>query len=198
MSTTLQASVFMGKNDSENWHSIKNTEDLTMKQMFDIFEKLISEQSDEIYGVKTINWEDCSWKQVSLVGDEQVISLLHTKVHVFSDSVLCLGKMNEHPQSNITWEDRLMWFKSSSECRALDRIDGKPMELEWNIFPGFNTLQLSHKVQELLSRLSVAREMGSTRHALNRRRRTREGPELACVQTPFNLWSGTRKGGRMN
>ena len=35
MSSTLQASVFMGKNYSDNLHSIKNTEDLTMKQMFD-------------------------------------------------------------------------------------------------------------------------------------------------------------------
>ena len=34
----------------------QNTEDLTMKQMFDISEKLVSEQSDEIYGVKTIDW----------------------------------------------------------------------------------------------------------------------------------------------
>ena len=57
MSSTLQASVFMVKNYSDNWHSIKNTEDLTMKQMFDISEKLISEQSDEIYGVQTINWK---------------------------------------------------------------------------------------------------------------------------------------------
>ena len=55
MSSTLQASVFMGKNYSDNLHSIRNTEDLTVKQMFDIFEKLTSEQSDEIYGVKTIN-----------------------------------------------------------------------------------------------------------------------------------------------
>ena len=31
---------------------------ITMKQMFDISEKLITEQSDEIYGVNTINWED--------------------------------------------------------------------------------------------------------------------------------------------
>ena len=58
MSSTLQASVFMGKNYSDNWHSIKDTEDLTMKQMFDMSEKLISEQSDEIYGVKTINSEE--------------------------------------------------------------------------------------------------------------------------------------------
>ena len=96
MSTTWQASVFMGKNYSDNWHFIKNTEDLTTTQMFNISEKLISEQSDEIYGVKTIDWEDSSWKYFSLVGDEQVISLLHTKVCVFSDSVLCFGKMNEN------------------------------------------------------------------------------------------------------
>ena len=112
MSSTLQASVFMEKNYSDSWYSIKNTEDLTMKHMFDISEKLISEQSDEIYGVKTINWEDSSWKFLSLIGDEQLISLLHTKVYVFTDSVLCLGKMNENHQSKIAWEDRLTWFQS--------------------------------------------------------------------------------------
>ena len=55
MSSTLQASVFMVKNYSDNWHSIKKTEDLSMKQMFDMSEKLVSEQSDEIYRVKTIS-----------------------------------------------------------------------------------------------------------------------------------------------
>ena len=125
MSSTLQASVFMVKDYSDNWHSIKNTKDLTMKQIFDISEKLISEQSDEIYGVKTINWEDSSWKYLSLICDKQVISLQHTKVCVFSDSVLCLGKIHENPESNIAWEDRLKWFKSSPEYRALGTIDTK-------------------------------------------------------------------------
>ena len=72
--------------------------------------------------MSTINWEHSSWKYLSLVGDEQVISLLHTKVYGFSDSVLCFGKMNENPQPNYAWEDRLTWFKSSSEYRTLDRI----------------------------------------------------------------------------
>ena len=129
-----------------------------MKQMFDISEKLIIEHSDEIYGTSTINWEHSSWKHLSLVGDEQVISLQRTKVFVFSDSVSCLGKMNENPQSNYAWEDRLTWFKSLPEDRTLDTIDGESMEFEWNIFPGFTTLHLCHKVQELLSRLSVTLE----------------------------------------
>ena len=55
----------MGKNYSDNLHSIKNTEDLTMKQMLYTSEKLITEQSVEIYGVDTINWEDSSWKYSS-------------------------------------------------------------------------------------------------------------------------------------
>ena len=40
------------------------------------------------------------------------------------------------------------------EYRALDRIDGDPMEFEWNIFTGFTTLQLCNKVQEFLSKMS--------------------------------------------
>ena len=143
--------MFMGRNYSDNWHSIKNTKDHTMKQMFDISAKLVSEQ-DEIYGEKTIDWENSSWKYLSLIGDEQVISLQRTNVYVFSDSVLCLGKIHENPQSNDAWEQRLEWFNSSPEYRTLDRIDGEPMEFEWNIFPGFNTLKLSQEVQELLLR----------------------------------------------
>ena len=131
MYSTLQASVFIVKNYSDNGHSIKNTENLTMKQMFNISEKLVSEQSDEIFGVKTIIGENYSWKYLSLIGDEQVISLQRTKVYVFSDSVLCHGEINENPQSNMAWEDRLTWFKSSPEYRALDRIDGEPIEFEW-------------------------------------------------------------------
>ena len=135
MTSTLEAYVFMGTNYSENLHSIKNTgNNLTMKQMFDISEKLVVGQSDEIYGVTPINWEDSSWKQLSLVSDEEVIILSHAKVYVFSDSVLCPGKMNENPQSNIAWEDRLTWFKSSPQYRTMDTIDGEPMDFEWNIF----------------------------------------------------------------
>ena len=48
MSVTLKSALFMGKHYSDNQHSIKNTKDLTLKRMFDISAKLVSEQ-DEIY-----------------------------------------------------------------------------------------------------------------------------------------------------
>ena len=157
MSVTLESAVFMGKNYLDNCHSIKNTKDLTMKHMFDISAKLVSEQ-DEISGLETIGWENHSWKYLSLIGDERVINLQRTKVYIFSDSVLCLGKIHENAQSNDAWEERLGWFKSSPEYRNLDKIDGEPMELQWNIFPGFNTLQLSEEVKSLLYRLGETPE----------------------------------------
>ena len=37
MSVTLESAVFMGKNYLNNCHSIANTKNLTLKQMFDIY-----------------------------------------------------------------------------------------------------------------------------------------------------------------
>ena len=157
MTVTMESAVFMGKNYLNNCQSIVNTTDLPLKQMFDISTTLVSEQ-DEISGVETIGWENHSWKYLSLIGDERVINLQRTKVYVFSDSVLCLGKIFENPESNDAWEQRLGWLKSSSKYRNFDRIDGEPMEFEWNIFPGFNTLQLSEEVKRLLFRLGETPE----------------------------------------
>ena len=95
--------------------------------------------------METIDLEDFAWKYLSLIGDERVINLQRTKVHVFSDSVMCLGKILEPSQQNDSREHRLRWFRTSQEYRNFDRIDGEPMEFEWNIFPGYNTLQLSEK-----------------------------------------------------
>ena len=90
---------------------------------------------------------------LSLVNDEEVISFSHAKVYVFSDSVLCLGKVNQNPTSNTAWEQQLGWFKDSSQYRILDTSDGEPMEFEWNIIPGFTTLQLVQEVQKFMSKM---------------------------------------------
>ena len=51
-------------------------------------------------------------------------------------------KGESEPASNTVWEEQLSWFKDSPQYRTLDTIVGEPMEFEWNIFPGFTTLQL--------------------------------------------------------
>ena len=85
--------------------------------------------------------------------DERIINLQRAKVYVFSVSVLCLGKIHQNPESNEAWKKRIEWITSSQSYRNSDRINEEPTEFEWNIFPGFDTLQLCGKVKDLLSRL---------------------------------------------
>ena len=152
MAVTMNAATFMGKNFQDNQNSIMNTTDLTLKKMFDISAKLVIEQ-DEIFNVDTIHWEKHSWKYLSLIGDETVIGLQRAKVYVFSDSVLRLGRIHQHPQSNEAWKDRIGWIITDESYRDYDGINGEPTEFEGNIFPGFTTLQVCGKVTDLLSRL---------------------------------------------
>ena len=152
MAVTMESAIFMGKNFQNKHNSIVNTADLTLKQMFDISAKLVTEQ-DEISGLETIGWEKHSWKYLSLIGDERIINLQRTKVYVFSDSVLCHGKTHQNPESNEAWKKRIEWITSSQSYRNFDGINGEPTEFEWNIFPGIDTLQLYDKVKDLLSRL---------------------------------------------
>ena len=90
-----------------------------------------------------------------MIGDETVINLQRTKVYVFSDSVLCLGKIHQHPESN---EQNCRGQICVRSYRDYDGINGEPTEFEWNIFPRFTTLQLCGKVTDLLSRLGETPE----------------------------------------
>ena len=81
-------------------------------------------------------------------------SLAREDLRILADSVLYLGKMNENPQSNTIWEDKLTWFKSSSQYRALDTIDGETNGIRVEYFPEFTTLQLVREVQEFLTKMS--------------------------------------------
>ena len=94
----------------------------------------------------------------SLIGDERIINLQRTKVYVFSVSVLCLGKIHQYPESDEAWKKRIEWITSSQSYRNFDGINGEPTEFEWNIFTGFDTLQLCNKVKDLLSRLGETPE----------------------------------------
>ena len=155
MAATMNAATHMGKNFMDFQNSIKNSRDLTLKQMFDITAKLVGEQ-EEINNMDNIHWGKNSWRQLSLIGDETVINLQRTKVFVFSDSVLCLGKIDQHLEPNEAWKNRVAGVRSEKSYRDYDGISGEPTEFECNIFPRFTTLQLCGKVNDLLSDLGEA------------------------------------------
>ena len=61
MAVTKESAVFTGKKYLNNCQFIVNTTDLTLRQMFDMSTRLVSEQN-EISGLETIGWENQSWK----------------------------------------------------------------------------------------------------------------------------------------
>ena len=113
---------------------------------------------DEIHGLDKILWGKDSWTRLSLIGDETVINLQSTKVYFFSDSVLCLGRILQHPDSNEAWKNRIAGVMAEKSYRDYDGINGESTEFEWNIFPGFTTLQLCDKISDLLSDLGQTPE----------------------------------------
>ena len=153
----MNAATFMGKNFSIIQNFIMNSEDLTLKQMFDITAKLVSDQ-EEIHGLDKILYGKNSWSHLSLIHDEVVINLQSTKVYVFSDSVLCLGKVLQHSECNEAWKNRVAGVRAERSCRDYDAINGETTEFEWNTFPGFTTLQLCDKINDLLSELGQTPE----------------------------------------
>ena len=113
--------------------------------LFDIAQKLILDQNHEILNVSTIEWTLSPWMRSSLLHDK-VLKWAKAKVHVVSDSVLCLGKMQEHSEATKQWKDQLQYFQQSNEYTFFG-IDGEPIEFECNIFPGVTTLQILKEIK---------------------------------------------------
>ena len=65
MAVTMESAVFMTKNYLNSCHSIANTTDLTLKQMFDISTRLVSEQ-DEISALEN-NWLGESFMEIPVI-----------------------------------------------------------------------------------------------------------------------------------
>ena len=150
MATTLNAATFMGKNFSTMQNVVKNQESLTLKQMFDVTAQIVHNE-EENTGLDKILYQKNSWTQLSLINDSVIINLQSTKVYVFSDSVLCLGIVPQHPECNEAWKNRVAGVRAEKSYRDYDAVSGESTEFEWNIFPGFRTLQLCDKISDLLS-----------------------------------------------
>ena len=99
-----------------------------------------------------------SWTHLSLIHDEVVNNLQSTKVYVFSDSVLCLNKVLQHPECNEAWKNRVAGVRAERNYRDFEDVKGESTEFEWNIFAGFTSLQLCDKISNLLRSLGQSPE----------------------------------------
>ena len=95
MNTTLRAAVHLGKDSDMNLRFVKNYLWKTTGQLFRGTEKLISGQT-ETAGISLIDFQDLRCVSTSLL-HRRAYQHSIAKVYVFSDSVLCLGKLGDNP-----------------------------------------------------------------------------------------------------
>ena len=76
--------------------------------------------------------------------------------YVFSDSVLCLGKVNQNPTSNIAWEQQFELVQKihhNSELWIQLTENRWNSSGEWDILRGFTTLQHVQEVQKFMTEM---------------------------------------------
>ena len=129
----------------------RNTDFEELKTLFDIAQKLILEEKHEIKQVSPIEWH-VTPRMRSTLPHDRVIKLSKARVHVYSDSVLCLGKM--HPQLFVVdkWKEHLEYFQSTNEYKELFGTDEEPFGLEWNIFTGHTTVEILKEIQTKMAK----------------------------------------------
>ena len=89
MSVTLQVAVHSGTDFSENLRSTRNQSKKSLRQLFQVTRKLITDQT-EITCITTIDWQQLMWRETTLLSDKAA-QFATKKPFVFSDPVLCVG-----------------------------------------------------------------------------------------------------------
>ena len=56
------------------------------------------------------------------------------------------------------WKNKIEWYLGNRYLKDLCRIDGEPMEFEWNKFSGFTTLGILEEIQQFLTVLQCEPE----------------------------------------
>ena len=99
----------------------------------------------EIQWISVIDWQNKSCKRTTLLND-CAVRLSTAKALVFSDSVLCIGRISEHHIE--AWKEQIDWFLNSLLYRELDRFGGEPAEFEWKKIPRIHDIPDSRRDPE--------------------------------------------------
>ena len=161
MTSSMNAVIHLEPRHAENLEVHKNSRFEEIQSLFDITKKLILE-NQEILNVNSIGSENPSWARSALLND-QAIKWTKARVHVYSDSVLCLGRINDPKEAMKRWTGQVAEFQMENSFEELLGLDGEPIEFEWNIFPGFTSLQILQKIHSDLEEADIKPEEFSDR-----------------------------------
>ena len=138
------SSSFLGQDHDANLRYVKRTRWETAGQ-------LITETS----GISTFDFQDSRWMSTGLL-HSRAYQYSTAKAYVFSDSVLCLGKMGDDPIES--WKSKNQSYSDNNYFRELNRIDGQPMEFGWKTFPGLTSMGILKEIQQMMRELQCEQE----------------------------------------
>ena len=154
LNATRRAAVHLGQDYEANLRHVKNYLWYSTRQLFRETGKLIDDQK-EITGVSTTGFKKATWMWTSLLC-EKAHRITNAKTYVFSDSVLCVGKMGDDLVA--TQKSKIKWYSDNNSFSELNRIDGMPTEFGWKIFKRITTLGLLEKIPSVMTDLQCEPE----------------------------------------
>ena len=71
---------------------------------------------------------------------------------------LCALLGNMGPDPVESWKKQIQWYSENDCFSELNRIDGQLMEFVWQVFPGFTTVGILNKIQQMMGKLQCEPE----------------------------------------
>ena len=147
MNVTLQAAVHLGPSNDQNLRFTKN------KLLWNSFPS--DWKVDR--GSERIQKSDHDWSPRAYVEIDDFT--VWQSFWDYESQNLCLrrlGAMSDQPVE--AWKNQIQWYLENRHLKDLNRIDGEPMEFEWNIFPGFTKLGILEEIQKIMTELQCEPE----------------------------------------
>ena len=147
---------------------------------------MMIEGNSEIKNVFPADVVSSQWEKPVLLR-EQAIKWTKARVYVYSDSVLCLGKMHGPEDAVKRWTDQVTTLKMCHTFRELQGLDGEPIDFEWKVLPGPTAFDILHEIQADLQGKHITPEKFSDRiifmSMLNDIVLNKKGNEHSCALT---------------
>ena len=143
----MKAAIHLNPKHIEYVEVSKNLKFNDIESLFNITKKLIMDNS-ETRNVSCLDCLSTSWTRSTLL-NARAVKLMKAKVHVYSDSVLCLGKIHDPVEAIEPWKGQVATFRvENNSFNELLGMDGEPIEFEWKLFTGFTALEILQKNPE--------------------------------------------------
>ena len=141
LNATLRATVHLGQDYEANLRYVRNNLWDSVGLLFCETGKLISEHEKSLVSVSTIIFKYATWMSTSSLYEKayQFTNATNAKTYIFSDSVLCVGKMGYDPVA--TWKNKIEWYSGKlfqgyeSNRRDTDGVRVENIPKNHNVVP---------------------------------------------------------------